>query len=98
MGESTVVRSTDFYFNDGTIALRTLSKTDNTLTVFRVHKSLLALRCSVFQDMFGENDAMYFDGASEKYDGVPLVHLHDDPDDLMDFLSALYDPECVLAQ
>ncbi|KZV76847.1 hypothetical protein PENSPDRAFT_730875 [Peniophora sp. CONT] len=91
--EPSVTRSQDFYFNDGTIVLRALSKQDNVYTLFRVHKSLLALRCSVFHDMFGDGDALHFDGASEQYDGVPLMHLHDEPEDVLDFLKALYDPE-----
>ncbi|VDC03750.1 unnamed protein product [Peniophora sp. CBMAI 1063] len=90
--EPSVVRSQDFYFNDGTIALRALSKDKNCYTIYRVHKSLLALHCSVFRDMFGDTDTIHFDAASEKYDGVPLMHLHDEPEDIRDFLKALYDP------
>ncbi|KZV76850.1 hypothetical protein PENSPDRAFT_679866 [Peniophora sp. CONT] len=91
--EPNVIRSPDFYFNDGTIVLRTLSTQSNSYTLFRVHKSLLALHCTVFRDMFGEGNSAPFDSTSEQCDGVPLMHLHDDVEDLNDFLQALYHPE-----
>ncbi|KZV76851.1 hypothetical protein PENSPDRAFT_747407 [Peniophora sp. CONT] len=91
--EPDTVRSQDFYFNDGTIVLRTLSKKKNQYTLFRVHKSLLALHCTVFRDMLGDGDTMHFENASEECDGVPLMHLHDDFMDVDDFLRALYQPE-----
>lgn len=93
--ELSVVRSPDFYFDDGTIALRALSKEDSTYIIFRVHKSLLALHCSVFNDMLGGEDTAHLAAASEHYDGIPVMHLHDHPDELVDFLQALYDPEYV---
>lgn len=91
--EPSVVRSPDFYFNDGTIVLRTLSKQENSYTLFRVHKSILALHCTVFRDMFGDGDAVHFDGVSEQSDGVPLMHLHDEAKDIEEFLRAFYHPE-----
>lgn len=94
--ETSTLRSSDFYFNDGTIVLRAASKNDNSVTMFRVHQSLLALHCTVFRDMFGDEDTARFAGVSERYDDVPIMHLHDDIEDVEDFLRALYHPEYVV--
>lgn len=91
--EPQTVRSLDFYFNDGTIVLRTFTKQNNSYKLFRVHQSLLSLHCTAFRDMFGVGDAVHFDSASEKCDGVPVVHLHDEADALEDFLRAVHHPE-----
>ena len=75
----------DFYFPDGNIILSARVK-DGTLVYFRVHKSVLSLHSPIFADMF----AMPLPSVTDTYDGLLLVHLQDDADDLKAFLQALY--------
>ena len=75
----------EFYFPDGNIILSARVK-DGTLVYFRVHKSVLSLHSPIFADMF----AMPPPSVMDTYDGLPLVHLQDDADDLKAFLQALY--------
>lgn len=83
-------RDDHLYLDDGNIVLSALD-TDDGVVYFRVHRSVLSRQSPVFKDMFNipTGDSV------EKYDGVPLVRLHDGADDVKDFLRALYDPECV---
>lgn len=75
------------WFEDGTVVLAT----ENVL--FRVHRGVLAKNSPVFAAMFMQPDGSE---DSEKYEGLPLVHLADDDDeDVEHFLSTLYDRVCV---
>ncbi|KDQ58242.1 hypothetical protein JAAARDRAFT_57970 [Jaapia argillacea MUCL 33604] len=77
------------YMSDGNVVLSAFTE-DHNCCYFRVHKSLLSLQSSVFNDMFElpqDEEACY-----ETYDGVPLVHLPDDAHNLASLLTALYHP------
>ncbi|KZV62342.1 hypothetical protein PENSPDRAFT_692592 [Peniophora sp. CONT] len=84
----TIQCADDLWLSDGNIVLRALSSTSNSYHVFRVHKSVLSMHSTVFRDMF-ENDAV-FDASSEQYAGTPLIDLHDEGQDLEDFLRSVY--------
>lgn len=90
--ESRVVRCDDLYFSDGTIILRAHSAEKCTYTLFRVHKSILAINSTFFRDLFDGTSADMFDAASAKHEGFPLMDMQDDPKDLEDFLRAIYFP------
>lgn len=62
----------DFYFLDGSTILRTL-----TLVYFRVHKSVLSLH-KLHSPVFADTFAMPPPSEMDTYDGLVLVHLHDD--------------------
>ena len=85
-------RSPDLWLQDGTIVLRAVSP--HTHTLYKVHKSVLALHSSVFRDIFSGPQAA-FDAGSEWYDGVPLMEMPDPPEDVDSFLKALYFSEYV---
>ncbi|KIJ53541.1 hypothetical protein M422DRAFT_241776 [Sphaerobolus stellatus SS14] len=74
------------YYADGDIVLLSLP-VEGVITAFKVDKVFLKRASSVFEDMLtlpAVEDV-------EKYDGVPLVRLHDQPHHLEQFLFALYD-------
>jgi BTB/POZ domain len=77
----------DIYFEDGNVVLSAKDDGDN-LVYFQVHKSILAKQSAVFKDMF----SLPSPSVVEKYNDLPLVHLHDNAKDLKVFLQAMYDP------
>ncbi|KAF7334941.1 Glutamine amidotransferase type-1 domain-containing protein [Mycena venus] len=76
-----LVRSPDFWFNDGTVILQV----ENTL--YRVYRGLLASRSTIFQDTFSVPQP-----AEEAIDieGCPVVQLHDNAEDFTLFLKVLH--------
>jgi len=80
-------RDEDFYFEDGSVIL-SARDADGDRVNFRVHKSVLAKQSSVFKDMFSIPSPAEVD----TYDGLPLVHLHDEAKELKEFLRVMYDP------
>ncbi|KAJ7642460.1 hypothetical protein DFH06DRAFT_1097696 [Mycena polygramma] len=64
-------------------------------SVFRVPKSILGARSSVFQAMFEFPQPAASDGdmthVDEVMDGGPVVRLHDDPTEMEAFLRAIFD-------
>ena len=80
-------RNEDLYFPDGSVVL-SAKDADDDLVYFRVHKSVLAKNSLVFEDML----TMPTPANQDSYDGLPLVHLHDNAKDLKEFLAMLYDP------
>jgi hypothetical protein len=80
-------RDLDFYIEDGNIVLSTKDK-DGNITYFRVHRSTLMKHSPIFRDMFNIPTPPDMD----LYDGVPVVQLQDDPNDLKAFLTFLYEP------
>ncbi len=72
------------WFEDGSIVLATPQ------VLFRVYRGTLSRHSPIFHDMFSIPQP---DAASnqEVLDGIPVVELHDDPEELAHFLSALHD-------
>jgi hypothetical protein len=83
-------RDQDLYFEDGNIII-SANGASGDLVYFRVHKSLLSKQSSVFKDMFSLPSPSEVD----IYDGLPLVHFHDDAKELKQFLQVIYDPRQV---
>lgn len=74
------------WLDDGSIVLRARG----TDTHFRVHRSVLARNSEIFADMFG----MPQPEAAEReptIEGCIVLELEDDPKELGEFLSAMYD-------
>ncbi|KDQ58283.1 hypothetical protein JAAARDRAFT_262371 [Jaapia argillacea MUCL 33604] len=78
------------YFPDGNVVLAA-ENADHKLRHFRVHRSILALHSPVFADIF----TMPVQPEAEQYDGVPLVRLSDQSEDVSEFLKSFYGP-CTL--
>jgi hypothetical protein len=84
-------RDPDLYFPDGSVVLSATAKDpteSQNLVYFRVHKSVLAKHSLVFEDML----TIPTPADQELYDGVPLVHLHDDAGEVKEFIGMLYNP------
>ncbi|KAJ7146490.1 hypothetical protein C8R44DRAFT_690952 [Mycena epipterygia] len=79
---SELVRSTDFWFDDGTIVIQV----ENTL--YRVYRGLLASRSTVFRDTFSIPQPATEE--STQIEGCPVVQLHDRAKDFTRFLVALH--------
>ncbi|KAI0316165.1 hypothetical protein OF83DRAFT_1292934 [Amylostereum chailletii] len=91
-----VLHSPDLWLSDGAIILRTSQRvkgsTGVTQTLYKVHKSTLAMHASFFRDLFdGPQTAL--ETASEQYEGLPMMDMPDDAQDVDDFLKALYFPD-----
>ncbi|KAI0055889.1 hypothetical protein BV25DRAFT_1995960 [Artomyces pyxidatus] len=94
--EPVVHRSADLWLNDGNI-IKTCSKAAPAVhTMFKVHKSVLVLHCAAFSALFDAGPQAALDAASEHYDGLPVMALTDEPDDVRDNLKALYYPQDTL--
>ncbi|KAI0055885.1 hypothetical protein BV25DRAFT_1719063 [Artomyces pyxidatus] len=89
------VKNTDLWLKDGTIIIRTVCKQETTtqVTLYKVHKFVLALHCSVFAALFSAGPQDAFQLGSEQYENLPIMELTDVPDDVNSFLKALYFPE-----
>ena len=74
-------RHPQLWFEDGTVILSTPE------LLFKVYKGILSLNVTVFKEMFSLPQPA--DGV-EMLDGIPVVHLQDDGDDLVHFLSAYH--------
>ncbi|KAI0048890.1 hypothetical protein FA95DRAFT_986434 [Auriscalpium vulgare] len=85
------VESVDLWLSDGNIIIRSVPVgASRTRTLYKVHKSTLARHCDAFASLFdGPHAAL--DAGSEHRDGIPVMDLPDDADDLRHFLKALYD-------
>ena len=78
-GEDTTTRTIecgDLYFADGTIILRAYAAPNKTHTLFRVHKSILALNSVFFRDLFDVPSSTLFEAASapapmKNHDDIP---------------------------
>lgn len=92
-------RHETLWLSDGNVVLAT-----NTY-LFRVHKSVLAMRSSVFRDMFGlpsthdeASGAHEIVGiAPELCDGIPIVTLEDDGRDVEHLLKTIYESRCAIS-
>ena len=59
-----------------------------TQTVFKVHKTVLALNSPIFRDMLSLPEVG--ESETDTFDGVPLVYLPDNAHDLETLLAVLY--------
>jgi len=79
----------DLWFCDGSVILQADS------TLFRVHKSQLSRRSTVFSDMFTLPQppvmTTHATLADETHEGCPIVKLYDSAEDVANLLLALYD-------
>jgi hypothetical protein len=78
------------YLNDGNVILAALTASGET-QLFCVHQSFLSAQSSVFADMFSlpvPNPVTH----NEIYNGLPLVRMSDNAEDVESLLKALYDP------
>lgn len=89
-------RHETLWLSDGNVILAT-----KTL-LFCVHKSVLAMRSSVFKDMFGLSSAS--DGDSEVIgivpelcEGIPMVSLEDEGKDVEHLLKTIYEARCAIS-
>ncbi|KAJ7049178.1 hypothetical protein C8F01DRAFT_1238743 [Mycena amicta] len=74
----------ELWFADGTIVIRAGSK------LFRVSKSILEARSTVFKDMAAFPQPVD-DGQGELVDGAPVISLSDDAEHVEAFLKAIFD-------
>ena len=69
----------EFWLEDGNIVLISCN------IAFRIHRGLLAAQSSIFADMFTAASS----SADESYEGCPVIHLSESPEDLRHFLRVL---------
>ncbi|KDQ58407.1 hypothetical protein JAAARDRAFT_68904 [Jaapia argillacea MUCL 33604] len=86
-------RHPSLYFEDGSVVLL-LPSTDESLVAYRVHRSLLSAHSEVFADLF----TVPSPAVPEKYDGVPLVKLSDNAQDMEHFLNCIYVPRILMTE
>ncbi|PSR71218.1 hypothetical protein PHLCEN_2v12872 [Hermanssonia centrifuga] len=90
----TLKRHPSLYFEDGDIVISVAASAES-VQLFRVHHIFLANSSPVFRDMLSLPAGTEKESSAhvnEQYDGVPLVHCQDDPDDFAELLHVLYDP------
>ncbi|KAI0776588.1 hypothetical protein BD413DRAFT_602162 [Trametes elegans] len=76
-----VERSRDYWFNDGNIVLIVRD------IAYKIHKSVLSRHSEVFRDLFSAPST----AADAYFDGCPALCLSESPEDVGNFLKALYD-------
>lgn len=81
------IRVDDLWFSNDTLVIKAQKK------VFRVTKSILAARSSVFRDMVAFPQPT--SDQTNVVDGSPVVTLHDAAADVEVFLRAIFDSRCV---
>ena len=79
----------DLYFADGDVVLSAKYK-DGSNTLFRVHRIMLSHFSQVFKDMFS---LPTHPQANDMYEGVPMIQMPDEGEDLCEFIRTLYHPE-----
>lgn len=77
------------YFQDGDVVLHAVDAESKDDVLFRVHRFMLSHNSLVFRDMFALPTTP---AVNEVYDGVPLVRMPDDANDLASLLCVLYNP------
>ncbi|KAI0055895.1 hypothetical protein BV25DRAFT_1903501, partial [Artomyces pyxidatus] len=90
--EVSVVESEELWLQDGSIIIRTTSHDlPQVHTLYKIHKYVLSLHCAFFSSLF-DGPVGALDAGSEQHDGCPIMDLPDDPEDVRNFLMALYFP------
>ncbi|KAM5539306.1 hypothetical protein V8D89_006997 [Ganoderma adspersum] len=74
-----LTRHEEFWFDDGSVVLVAQN------TAFRVFRTLLAAQSTVFADMLSSSSP----NAEEMFEGCPVVHLSDSPQDIAHLLHVL---------
>ncbi|KAI0045979.1 hypothetical protein FA95DRAFT_72022 [Auriscalpium vulgare] len=91
-----ITKSDVVWMPDGNLIIRTVEVPQDSPTashtLYRVHKSVLALHCGVFAAMF-DGDQAVFEAASERIEGMPVMELPDAAEDVKHFLDAIYHPK-----
>lgn len=82
MDPSSLIKSADVWFPDGSVVLCAGD------TLFRVYSGILALHSSVFKDLFTLPQPL---NDSESFDECPLIALQDGEEELRDFLRVVHD-------
>ncbi|KAF7291783.1 BTB domain-containing protein [Mycena chlorophos] len=88
-GEETLKRVDGLWFDADAVVLRA----DDT--VFRVSRSILAARSTVFRDMVAFPQPAAGTPDVETIDGIPVVRMFDSPEDVEPFLRAIFDSRLV---
>ena len=84
-----IVHDDKFYLADGDLLIRSEPPQGGSVTVFRVHKAMMAYNSPVFRDML---DLPGDPAGREMHDGAPVVWVTDTADEVQALLAALYDP------
>lgn len=86
-GELNLQKDSDIWVSDGNVIL-TAKGPSEVLHGFKCHKSTLAKNSEVFSTMFPLTQPE----DADEYEGLPVVHLTDTPEDVKALLMMLYDP------
>ncbi|KAI1797883.1 hypothetical protein LXA43DRAFT_272262 [Ganoderma leucocontextum] len=78
-GQEKFACDADFWLEDSNLILLAAG------TAFHILRNLIVKKSAVFADMFAAGSP----DATETFDGCPVVHLSDHPEDLRDFLQYL---------
>lgn len=86
-----VIQDDDIWMSDGNLVIAVPCEDEDTVHIFKCHKSILATRSSVFESMF----TLPQTETTETYEGLPVVQLRDDPKAMKALLKFLYNPTYV---
>ena len=88
-----IERSTEFWDDNPDLVLRTTKQHDNCVvhTMYGVAKSVLCRSSRTFADWFGGPLVAFIIG-SAVYEGLPVMNMWDDPDDVEHFLRMIHYP------
>lgn len=86
-------RDPDMWMGDGNVVIAAVDETgeEKGIRLFRCHMSVLAKHSTVFEDLFALARGL----DAEEYEGLPLVTVTADCNDVKGLLRILYDPLCV---
>ncbi|KAF9223266.1 hypothetical protein BS17DRAFT_833311 [Gyrodon lividus] len=95
------------FFDTGDIVLS--AKRDGITHLFKLHKSVLSVHSRFFSDTSvvkppptsgssSDSDFESVDSHDEYYEGTPMMHLVDEPDDLTSLFKAFYSPSSLILE